>query len=221
LAPVLRVRPASKPKAELVMSDQIKKFERWRRLLPKRTMFFVELIEAEVAPLFLTHGYRRYSDYPGKASWIGLQRRNGDLWPTVELHFGHRGRPFVTLSFALLPETCRTILLDRPGFYDIPRIKAGVVDAPAFFSLRKGRYRNDDNVFGDASIFCRPLWLQEKLRREVAELKSLSIWLINFLDTGIPREWLERSTGGQVHPNIFMSYSSRIFHDPESRRLFP
>jgi hypothetical protein len=201
------------------MEDQLRQFERWRSLLPKDTRFLVNLVEVEIVPLFLAHGYRRYGDYPGRANWLPLQRRSGEEWSTVELHFGHRGRPFVKLHFAILPENCRTIYVNRAGFHDIPRIKATIVDAPAFFTLCKGRKRVNDTVFGDASIFCRSLWLRRKLLREVAELKALSEWLIEFLDKGIPREWFERSIGGQVHRHIAMSNSSRLFRDSESGQL--
>ena len=196
------------------MPDQLKHFERWRRRLPENTAFFVNLIETEVVPLFLARGYSRHSNYPGKANWLPLQRRSGEEWPTVELQFGHRGRPFVRLDFSCLPEPCRT--LDRAGFRDIPRIKACVVDAPAFFSLCKGRSRINDTVFGDASIFLWTIWLKQKLRNEVAELKSLSEWLIEFLDQGIPREWFHRNAGGRVNQHVIMNSASRIFRDRQS-----
>jgi hypothetical protein len=177
-------------------------------------------VQSEIVPLFVARGYGWYSDYPGRANWLPLQRHAGDFWPTVELHLSYKGRPFATVDFALLPEVCRTVFLDRPGFHNIPRGKAVVVDAPAFFSLCKGRHRFNDTAFGDASIFFPPLWLRTKLRNEVAELKSLSAWLIEFLDQGIPREWFKRETGGKVHDHIEMSHGSRIFRDPESRKLF-
>src|SRR5258708_11665845 len=129
------------------MPDQIRRFERWCRRVPKDTKFFVSLIEVEVVPLFLEHGYERRSDYPGRANWISLQRCSGTEWPTVELQFSNRGRPFLKLDFASLPEICRTLSVHGIGFQDIPRAKACVVDAPAFFSLCKGQARRDDCTF--------------------------------------------------------------------------
>jgi hypothetical protein len=191
------------------MSDQIQKFERWRRLLSKDTAYFVQLVESEILPIYLERGYDRYGDYAGSGNWIVLQRRSGDEWPTVELVFPHRRRPFVQVHFAFLPDVCHTIFVDRPGFHEIPRIEAAVVDAPASFELCKGRKRNNDNAFGDASIFFRPPWLRRKLQYEIAELKRLSKWLIEFLDQGLPDEWLKRGTGGKVHPHIWMNHFSR------------
>src|SRR5258708_2316523 len=87
------------------------------------------------------------------------------------------------------PKSVTQFLCDRPGFHEIPRVEAIVVDAPAFFSLCKGRKRHNDTAFGDASIFFRPPWLRRKLQNEIAELKRLSEWLIEFLDKGMPDEW--------------------------------
>jgi hypothetical protein len=193
------------------MLGQPTRFERWRGR--DDTKVFVSLVETEVVPRFLARGYEQPADYPRRANWLPLQRRIGPEWPTVELQFSNRGRPFLKLDFATLPEVCRTLALDGTSFQDIPRAKACVVDAPAFFSLCKGRARRDDCTFGDPNIFFRPVRLRRKLEKEVATLKSLCEWLINLLDQGIPAQWLERSNGGRVHEHVIMSNVSRIFRD--------
>ena len=49
--------------AVLVAIDQIKRFERWRRTLPKNTAYFVSLVLDEVVPLFEARGFDRFRDY--------------------------------------------------------------------------------------------------------------------------------------------------------------
>src|SRR6187455_1919885 len=93
--------------------DQIERFERWRRSLPKSTSYLVSLVLDEVVPAFQTQGFGRFHDYAGGSkfavgpSCIPLQRRGGTKWPTVEIGFYKHARPGLGVHFGELPEICR------------------------------------------------------------------------------------------------------------------
>jgi hypothetical protein len=46
----------------MVAIDQIKRFERWRRTLPKNTAYLVSLVVDKVVPLFEARGFDRFRD---------------------------------------------------------------------------------------------------------------------------------------------------------------
>jgi hypothetical protein len=92
----------------MVAIDQIKRFERWRRTLPKNTAYLVSLVVDKVVPLFEARGFDRFRDYAAGSTFavgpncIPLQRRSGAEWPTVEILFHKRGAPCLGVTFGVL-----------------------------------------------------------------------------------------------------------------------
>ena len=189
-------------------SDQIKRFERWRRFLPKNSAYFVTLILEEIVPLFRAKGFDRFKDYAGGSTFavggnnIPLQRRSGSEWPTVEIRF-HYQNPSIDVSFGALPEICCRVTAEGT-IVEIPRIEASVVDGPAVFHLCKGK--NNFRNFGYSFFAFSP---KRKLDKEIIILKSLLPWLFSTLEC-IPEAWF-RSQPGYVDPHAFLNPASRMF----------
>jgi len=191
--------------------DQLKRFARWRRLLPKHTAYLVARVIEEIVPVFEQRGFARYADYAAGntfavgANNIPLQRRSGAEWPTVEILFHGRMAPSLGVTFATLPEICHRRTLKGP--IEIPRLEAGVVDGLAIFSLCKGSGKDFDCNFGYRWFAPLP---ERKLNAEIAVLKSLVPWLIDTFDAGIPSAWLA-PPARFVHKHAFLSPASNIF----------
>jgi hypothetical protein len=191
--------------------DQIKRFERWRRTLPKNTAYLVSLVLDEVVPLFEARGFDRFRDYAAGSTFavgsncIPLQRRSGAQWPTVEILFHKRGAPSLGVHFGMLPEICHRRSLAEHRWIEIPRSDASVVEGPAFFSLCKGSRRNFDCNFGYRWLSLSP---KRKLDKEIETLMSLLPWLFDLFDHGIPATWLERPVG-YVDLHAFMNRPPR------------
>jgi hypothetical protein len=191
-------------------ADQIKRFERWRRKLPKNTAHLVSLVLDEVVPIFQARGFDRFHDYAAGSTFavgpncIPLQRRSGRDWPTVEISFHKRRAPILGVHFAMLPEICHRISLTEHRRVEIPRAEANVVEGPAFFSLCKGTSRNYAN-FGYRWFSPMPKYT---LRREIDTLKTLLPWLFDLFDRGIPPTWLEGPVG-YVDRHAFMARPPR------------
>lgn len=194
-------------------ADQLKRFERWRGILPENTAYFVSRVLEEIVPLFLGQEFGRYPDYAaGSTSAVGancipLQRRSGSLWPTVEILFHKRALPSLGVHFAALPEMCWRRIADNT--VEIPRLNASVIEGPAFFLLCRGSGRNYDCNFGYRRFAINPT---RKLENEVAALKALIPRLISILVTGIPDSWY-RQKSGYVDQHVFLSPASKIVLD--------
>jgi hypothetical protein len=182
----------------MVAIDQIKRFERWRRTLPKNTAYLVSLVVDKVVPLFEARGFDRFRDYAAGSTFavgpncIPLQRRSGAEWPTVEILFHKRGAPCLGVTFGVLPEICHRLSLAEHRWIEIPRADASVVEGTAFFSLCKGSGRNFDRNFGYRWLSLSP---KRKLDKEIETLISLLPWLFDLFDRGIPPMWFEQRTG--------------------------
>jgi hypothetical protein len=189
----------------VVAGKQLKRFVRWRTRLPENTATLVSLIIDEVVPIFELQEFQRFADYAGDSGYavgaatIALQRRSGPEWPTVEIHFGSRGDPYLGLSFAMLPETC--FRFGPTENAELPRREANVAEGAMFFSLCKGERKNYDCNFGCASIFTQMLCNQKKIRSEIDKLKALLPWLFNVLNHGIPPDW--PVVNGRAHTHAF------------------
>lgn len=140
------------------MADHKRRFERWRTKLPQNTAYLVDRVLGRMVPIFEDAGFGWYPDYAGGDSRqvgfneIPLQQRGEGNWPTVHIRFDDRARPYFTVYFASLPLTCKR--LTGKGSDDIPRNSATVVDGPAYFSLRKGKYSDyRDGHFGYSGLF--------------------------------------------------------------------
>src|SRR5574337_219245 len=109
------------------MAGHRKRFERWRKKLPKNTSFLVDQVLTRILPEFEKRGFVWYPDYAGgdsmqiAANGIPLQRRSGKDWPTVQISFDDRFRPSCHLHFSMLPPVCKR--LTESGYVDIPREK--------------------------------------------------------------------------------------------------
>ena len=184
---------------------QIKRFERWRKRLPKNTAYLVSLVVEEVVPIFESKNFKRHPDYAGNSTYaigpncIPLQRRSGAEWPTVELLFHKRRCPSLGVNFALLPEKCLRIAPNGP--MDIPRIEANVVEGARFLLLCRKPKWGAYNSFGYRWFALRP---KRKIHREVDDLKSLLPHLFNVFDEGIPESWLTTRVGF-VDQHVFMN----------------
>lgn len=181
------------------MAGHRKRFERWRNKLPVHTRYLVDQVLARIVPEFEARGFKWYDDFAGGDpkeigyDEIPLQRREGEQWPTVQIRFDKRARPFFHISFAVLPPICRRML----GTEEILREKAIVVYAPAYFRLTKGR-RFGDGFFGSGGLFGYSyfsLFPRRKLDAEVSEVVSLLPALFNLFDKGIPEAWLTHKFG--------------------------
>ncbi len=188
---------------------QIARFERWRRKLPPRAGYFVSLVVDTVVPLFTERGLLRHPEYAANNSYavgmncIPLQRRSGDRWPTTEIGFDKRQRPFLGLTFSELPENCHRLL---PGEERaIPRLQANAVEGDAFFSLTKGQPGNFNRNFGYRWLALRP---SHRLDEQCALLRSCSTWLLERFDEGFPKARCEAQPG-YVDPHAFLNRMSR------------
>lgn len=174
----------------------VQRFDRWRGRQSSANAYFIQLVLDEVVPLFEAAGYQRYEDYAGNnpqsvgASTIALQRRSGQLWPTVEIQFRADAPHFLGLYFSLLPELCY-----RHGTTPIPRLDANVVEGPYTFMLCKGGNKNYDCNFGYPWFSFMP---RRRLQKEAGELARRIPWLLQTLDAGIPNDWLSQRRAAQV-----------------------
>jgi hypothetical protein len=188
--------------------NQLKRFERWRKKLPENTAYLVSLVLDEVVPMFEQQGFQRFPDYAGDSGYavgantLALQRRSGDEWPTVEIHFDSRGDPYLDFNFAMLPETC--FRLGPKQHSEIPCHEANVAEGTMFFSLCKGERKNFDCNFGCASVFAAMLCSKKKIRSEVDKLKELLPWFFDMLNHGIPPDWMGKRGKVDVHVSAHM-----------------
>lgn len=207
-------------------ADHRKRFERWRKGLPKQTAHLVEQVLTRIVPEFEARGFGWYSDYgggDGLPNNIPLQLRQGEEWPTVEILFAKWGRPFFQINFATLPSVCKIA-----GRDPLPREKAGVVHAPAYFALRKGRGSSyQDGIFGreDYLNHCMTLIMHPQilfkhakagfsaprfLDQEVSEAVTLVPILFELFENGIPAAWRERDKIGYVSKHVILLNSWKM-----------
>lgn len=204
------------------MASHRRRFERWRSKLPKHTRYLVDEVLARIVPEFEARGFKWYDDFAGgdpnevAHNEIPLQRREDDQWPTVQIRFG-RDTPWFSIYFAMLPPVCRRMLATE----DIPREKAIVVYAPAYFMLCRGKYKNLDGEFGHAFSMVNlflflPMLIAGLIGRdlrhtindvrfivsprrfldaEISQAVSLLPDLFNLSDKGIPEAWLTHDFG--------------------------
>lgn len=186
-------------------------FERWRAKLPKATRYLVEQLLERVVPVFEQRGYFRRLNYAdgrigaAQSGTIPLQRGEGKTWPTVELRFLPRGRPAFVVDAAALPAVCKQYV--GPGFADIDRERAVVVEGRACFCLMR-RTRGAVNVFGYQYFSLFP---NARLDREVDVLLERLPYLFRAFDAAA----LDSYTTGQPLPEWIRLQVSReqLFRD--------
>lgn len=224
------------------MAGHRRRFERWRSKLPEHTRYLVDQVLARIVPEFEARGFKWYGDFAGGdpkevAHYeVPLQRREGQEWPTVQIIFDKRARPAFHIDFAMLPPVCRRMF----GTEDIPREKAIVVYAPAYFMLRRGKYKNLDGEFGHrfsmvnlflflpmliASLIGRDLRYtindirfiispRRFLDAQINQAMSLLPVLFDLFEKGIPGAWLTHEFG-YVDKHVMLMGS---WHLSEKRR---
>lgn len=186
------------------MADHRKRFERWRKKLPKNTAYFVDQVLTRIVPEFEARGFVWYPDYAGGdamqigANCIPLQRRSGNEWPTVQIHFDKRFRPFLGLDFAKLPPVCTRWTMDGE-IIKINREIALVFEGAAYFALSKGRGRDYHCNFG---YIWFSLFPRRRIDKEIGTLLALLPELFELFDQGIPEAWL-RQNNGFVSKHVF------------------
>ena len=190
-------------------------FEVRRQRLPFKTKYLVDLVLARILPCFEERGFVWYPDFAGGrpidigSNEIPLQRRQGEDWPTVQFRFNRHDRPCFSVDFAVLPPLCREL-----GLQPIPREKALVIHAPAYFMLCKGERQSLDGPFGYRSFSFFP---QRFLSSEVDKVVTLLPVLFDLFDNGIPKEWLEAEIG-RVAKHIYLMGSWKVWERRRARR---
>lgn len=217
------------------MSDHKRNFERWRKKLPANSAYLIDQVLSRIVPLFEANGFAWYRDYAGgdfnqvAASDIPLQKRVGDLWPTVQIQFHKKGDPHFQIYFSALPEQCRRLnVAGQQTFID--RVDATVTGGPATFILRRGKWKGwRDSQFGFdwlTSLYV-PLGTYRGIHYllsphrfldgEVnAALQLLPILFMVF-DRGIPDEWINHKYG-TINKNVFLLTSWRMHEEAQRKR---
>lgn len=191
------------------MNSHHQRFERWRTKLPDNTRYLIDQVVDRILPEFKNNGFGWYDDYAGgnpkevSHNQIPLQFRSGEQWPTVEIRFDKRARPFFMIDFAMLPAICRRMF----GTQDIPRELAIVPYAPAYFRLSKGEQKGANGTFGYIWISFAP---KRKIDSEVDSAITLLPGLLDFLRNGIPADWLTCDKPWYVEKNIILMGSWHI-----------
>ena len=207
------LKPASpRRRASGKSGGQIARFERWRKTLSPNTAYLVSTVVETVVPLFIEQGFVRYPDYAANNNYaignktIPLQRRSGDRWATVEIHFDDRKRPALGVTFSELPEMCARWPLtgDRQA---IPRAEANVVEGDAFFTLAKGPPRFFGTPVGNFGYYGFVLRPRHKLDKECAAMRSCCAWLLERFNEGLPAAWYE-GRPRPVDPHAWMHYGA-------------
>ncbi len=157
----------------------------------------------KILPRFEERGFVWYPDFAGgRPIYIGsneipLQRRQGENWPTVQIRFEKRSRPWFSIDFGNLPPVCREL-----GQNPIPREMATVIHAPAYFMLCKGEL-----------AFFPKRFLSSEVDKAVALLPVM----FDLFDNAIPQEWLQADIG-RVTPNVYLMGSWSIWERRRARK---
>lgn len=183
--------------------------------MPKETDRLIEEVLTNILPLFEKEGLIWHSDYANGesqvtvANEIPLQKREGELWPTVTFRFGKSSSPWVVLYFSILPEECKRFKVTGQitELANIHRDVATVFDGPAYFSLQKGKYRDYvDREFGYSDSLLMPIvhpilyfrykWSANNfIDAQIDELVNLLPNVFDIFKEGIPDQWLTRDIG--------------------------
>lgn len=195
------------------MAGHRKRFERWRNKLPERASFLVDQVLARIVPEFEAKGFQWYDDFAGGDTKeighneIPLQRREGAQWATVQITFNRRRHPEFYIDFAMLPLVCQRWGIDEHNPWtkiNVPRDKAIVAYAPAYFRLSKGERRGVNGSFGYSWFSLFP---HRKLTAEVGEAMSLLHILFDLFDQGVPEAWLTLDKPWYVNRHIMLAGS--------------
>ena len=197
------------------MADHRKRFEKWRARIPANTRYLVDQVLSQMLPEFEARGFKWHSDYAGgdmnevAATTLPLQIRDGNEWPTVQICFAARTRPWFHVVFSRLPLICK-----RGDGEQIPRDVAIVVYAPIYFYLNKGNQSSYGGQFGYHYFSFFP---QKRLDAEVSDALSRLPALFDILSQPIPHAWLTMKRGTIVVPNVRIGGTWHQFQEYKRR----
>ncbi|GAB4556584.1 MAG: hypothetical protein Tsb007_15080 [Rhizobacter sp.] len=185
--------------------DSKKQFARWRKTLGPRTAMLVDQVFELLLPPLFEQGFEWASTTREfgvladcRAGEIPLQRRLGEVWPTVIISFDHRKRSCFRIFFGVLPEVCQQ--LTEQGLVAIPRHEAHVFNGPGHWTVVRGQRQSNDNEFGFCPSHLSDLHRVDRLlrlglapegllREEVVFAHECMAELLAASVSGMPREW--------------------------------
>ena len=206
--------------------DHKQRFMNWRKRMPEKTKYLVDKVLERIVPEFEKRGFVWYPDFAENnpqeigANEIPLQKREGTEWPTVQIAFSRDKGPRFGIIFSALPEICKNPV--RPV---ISREQAIVVYGPAYFDLRRGKWKNYlDAQFGAGFLLPTPsnlfrlskYWLDWRkfFDSEVEVALALLPYMFETFDKKLYQEWLNRPFG-YLNEHVFLLMSWKIRDDLE------
>ena len=88
-----------------VSAAKQRRFERWRRTLPKHTRYLTDLVADRLLPQFESRGFIWHDK--ATAGFVYLVKPEGNYWPAVQMRFHKRAHPMLLLDVACLPSSWR------------------------------------------------------------------------------------------------------------------
>lgn len=192
------------------MVSQRKKFDRWSTTVPATTQCLIQLVRDEVVPQITQYGFDWIADYAeGKAGQVGanvipLQIRAGDAWPTVEIFFSPKGRPWFRIQFGWVCDGFK-----RHDESVLTRQQATLTDAPIRYILAK----DQGAVSSLFTQFGYNWWVpfpRKKLTSEVNYANRVLSCAIEMLREPMPPA-PKGASDGYISKNIYMSVNP-AFH---------
>ena len=160
--------------AEAQNEQKKRRFERWRRTLPKHTQYLADLVAERIVPEFEQRGFVWHKQ--ASAGFLYLVHPEPGCWPAVQLRFHPRAHPMAFVDVGCLPAVCRQ--WNGTEFAAVPRQDAFLVDGLAYFYLSNpGRKAN--NAFGYRYFSLSP---KRRLATEIGAMKSLLPRLFEVFD---------------------------------------
>jgi hypothetical protein len=181
--------------------------------------YLIDGVLTKIVPELERSGFVWYSDFAGNdprevgGNEIPLQRRVADVWPTVQIYFFKGKGPRFRITFAALPQICRS-----PVKSGIPRARAVAQYGPAYFYLKRKNHNSEFGFDWTPLLIPSPARVIRLVRylynwrrfldSEVAAAVALLPELLELFDRGIPESWLVRPRGPVTdHVTLVHSWS--------------
>lgn len=188
-----------------VSAAKQRRFERWRRTLPKHTRYLTDLVADRLLPQFESRGFIWHDK--ATAGFVYLVKPEGNYWPAVQMRFHKRAHPMLLLDVACLPSSCRR--WDGRAFVPVDRKDADIVDAPVVFSLRNTR-RLAPDFFGYRYASLLP---SRHLRKEISTVESLLPRLFVAFERG---QLLDSTCWPEIEDFLTLMHDRRQYFEPEA-----